>query len=74
MARDLVCLVTRKFLWRLCGYGETASDRYLDDQAYKVHNNTSRAILCELKFCALGSQYTTGSANSRPSSVFWQSG
>ena len=25
-------VVTRKTLWRLCGYGNTSADRYLDDQ------------------------------------------
>ena len=28
--RSLV--VTRESIWRLCGHGETAADRYLDDQ------------------------------------------
>ena len=47
-------LVTRESLWRLCGYGATASERYLDDQVFLLHNNmTSRAILCERKYCTL---------------------
>ena len=25
-------IVTRESLWRLCGYGSTSADRYLDDQ------------------------------------------
>ena len=27
-------LGTREPFWRLCGYGATASERYLDDQVY----------------------------------------
>ena len=29
-------VVTRKSIWRLCGHGATAADRYLDDQVLKI--------------------------------------
>ena len=28
----MLYIVTRESLWRLCGYGTTSADRYIDDQ------------------------------------------
>ena len=65
-------IVTRESLWRLCGYGSTSADRYLDDQVRPAV--TILMFVVNKKKTGTGGECVAGTTGTRSSAVYRSSG